>query len=89
MTRRRTVKPDLRPSVAHLVTFANGMFSANLNDCAVSCGNKEKFNSMLEQLGYKPVRLTRNLMNPQARDLVIDADTPLCCDVGSETYWSM
>lgn len=89
MARARRTKQDLRPSVAHLVTFDGQHFHAMLNDCAISAGNKDKLNAMLEQLGYKPIRLTRNLMNPNAGQLVIDADTPIGCDVGSETYWSM
>jgi len=32
-------------------------------------------------------RVVQNLMS--GRDVVQDKDTPLCCDVSSETYWSM
>jgi len=46
-----------------------------------------KFNSFC--FGFKDIRITRNLMNREAGPIVIDADTPIGCDVGSETYWSM
>ena len=32
-------------------------------------------------------KTVRNLMS--GKDVVIDSDTPLCCDPSSETYWSM
>lgn len=77
-------------SVARDVAYANGEFSLTTPlHVTIKSFEKDAFNATLEKLGYKPVRLTKNLMNQKAGDLVIDADTPLCCDVGSETYWSM
>lgn len=32
-------------------------------------------------------RVVKNLMT--GKDIIIDKDTPLCCDPSSETYWSM
>jgi hypothetical protein len=58
-------------------------------DGAKLAGTKEQVNAVLERMNLKPIRTTRNLMNQDAGLLVIDIDTPLCCDVGSETYWSM
>jgi len=46
-------------------------------------------NPFLVRMGFRPVRVTRNLMNPVAREFLIDADTPLALDPGSETYHSM
>lgn len=77
-------------SVARDVVYEGGVFTLIAPSLVtIKSSDKDAFNAALEKLGYKPVRLTKNLMNKAAGDLVIDADTPLCCDVGSETYWSM
>lgn len=80
-------------SVARDVVYDDGVFifvaPFGPSLVTIKSSDKDAFNAALEKLGYKPVRLTKNLMNQKARHLVIDADTPLCCDVGSETYWSM
>ena len=77
-------------SVARDVVYEDGIFTLIAPSLVtIKSSDKDAFNAALEKLGYKPIRLTRNLMNKAASDLVIDADTPLCCDVGSETYWSM
>ena len=34
-----------------------------------------------------PMKTVKNLMS--GKELTIPADTPLCCDPSSETYWSM
>lgn len=40
------------------------------------------------RIEYSPKYITvKSLMNGQ--DVQIAADTPLCCDPSSETYWSM
>lgn len=46
-------------------------------------------NEFLPKMGFKKVRITKNILNPTAREIVIDYDTPLACDPGSETYHSM
>jgi hypothetical protein len=84
---RRNTKVDLRNSAAHLVKFENGVFTATIDIVTFSCPQLARFNEMLDRLGYKSVRLTQNLMS--RRTVIIDADTPRSCDVGSETYWSM
>jgi hypothetical protein len=58
-------------------------------DGAKLAGTEEQVNAILERMNLKPIRTTQNLLNPDAGLLVIDIDTPLCCDVGSETYWTM
>ncbi len=88
MTRKKSKLPAL-VSVAHDVTYIDGKFTLFVDGAILSSMNKDVFNKVLERLGYKPVRITYNLLNEKAGPLVIDADTPLCCDVGSETYWSM
>lgn len=35
----------------------------------------------------KPTKTVTNIMS--GKEIEIDADTPLCCDPSSETYWSM
>lgn len=46
-------------------------------------------NEFLPKLGWKPVRVTRNILNSNSGPIVIDADTPSYMDVGSESYHSM
>lgn len=87
--RKEAKRIALLPSIAHKVKVLDGIFAVKVLDCKVSSGNLEHFNNLLLQLGFKPVRTTKNLLNQNAGVLVIDADTPVCCDVGSETYWSM
>lgn len=48
----------------------------------------EQFNSVLERLGYRPVRLTSNMLNPQSKVFAIDINTPSYCDPGCESYHS-
>lgn len=47
------------------------------------------FNTVLKRMGYRPVRITANRITGNGTPLVIDADTPMCCDPGTETYHSM
>ncbi len=56
---------------------------------AVLSGPQDDFNKVLKRLGYKPVRVTKNILNPKGGWFVIDEDTPSCCDPGTETYHSM
>jgi hypothetical protein len=51
--------------------------------------NVEALNPVLRRLGYKPVRITRNNITGNGTPFLIDADTPMCCDPGTETYHSM
>jgi len=46
-------------------------------------------NEFLSRMGFKPVRITRNILNPNSKTLVIDADTPSYMDPGCEAYHSM
>lgn len=83
-----------RPSIAHMVfveQHGNSIvtrLSVGIDGIAV-VGELDNVNKMLERLGYKPVRITYNMLNKEAGPIVIDADTPSCCDVSSESYWSM
>lgn len=46
-------------------------------------------NEFFYKLGWKPVRLTSNMLNRTGGQFLIDADTPSYCDPGSEAYHSM
>ena len=49
---------------------------------------KHLYPSPMFLIEYAPTYKTvKNLMT--GKDIQIDADTPLCCDPSSETYWSM
>ncbi len=87
----RKKKGPILESVERNVTYVDGVFTlvSRLSQITILSPDKDTFNAALEKLGYKPVRLTKNLMNPAAGDIVIDDDTPNYCDVGSEAYWSM
>lgn len=80
-------------SVAHLVKVSSNnckdQFTLEIDGCTIQTTDLGALNTMIIQLGFKPVRTTRNLMNREAGTLVIDGDTPIYCDVGSESYWSM
>ncbi len=78
-----------RPSIAHLVHISEGSFAVATDELDFICPNIETFNNLIVKLGYKPVRVTYNMLNKEAGPIVIDADTPSYCDVGSESYWSM
>ena len=45
--------------------------------------------AQVESFDFMPMKLTRNILNPAAGEIYIPANTPLCCDPGSETYHSM
>ena len=83
-------------SVAHMVTVYSDRFTARegvvvtlVEHNVVLTGTVENMNLVLAKLGYKPVRLTKNILNDTCPWLVIDADTPSYMDVGSEAYHSM
>ena len=78
-----------RPSIARYVHMSDGTFSASFDGLDFVCPSIETFNALVERLGYKPVRVTRNILNDAAAPFVIDADTPSYCDPGRESYHSM
>lgn len=86
-------RASARPSIAHKCAARplgdDVLISFALDTGAQMSGYKHQINPILEQLGYKPVRITYNMLNKDAGPIVIDADTPSYCDVGSESYWSM
>ena len=82
----------LRPSIARfcIVTDKDApLITISLDDGVLLNGHLTYVNNTLEKLGFKPVRITYNMLNREAGPIVIDADTPSYCDVGSEAYWSM
>lgn len=53
-----------------------------------SCTTLRAKMAWLEARGaLHPMKTVRNLMS--GKEIEIPADTPLCCDPSSETYWSM
>jgi len=51
-------------------------------------GETSLFNRAIEKLGYRPVRVTRNMLNP-VRAFCIDINTPVYLDPGCDSYHSM
>lgn len=81
-----------RPSIADYATYdvATHTFAVDgVDGLSFTCGSVEHFNTILERLGYKPVRITHNMLNVSGKVWLIDADTPRYCDPGSEAYHSM
>lgn len=72
-----------------VVPYTNGERITVVLYGATVIGAVDEVNSVLKRLGFKPVRITYNMMNRDAGPIVIDEDTPSYCDVGSESYWSM
>jgi hypothetical protein len=46
-------------------------------------------NAVIESCGFRPVRLTSNLLNRDSKVWAIDINTPSYMDPGSEAYHSM
>ncbi len=61
----------------------------DLSGFTVTSKTLDAFNIALETLGYKPVRVTCNMLNKASGEFLIDADTPSYCDPGCESYHSM
>jgi hypothetical protein len=58
-------------------------------DGAVIEGDVDAFNRVIERMGFRPVRITRNILNPNSPRFCIDIDTPTYCDPGCEAYHQM
>jgi len=52
-------------------------------------GSQDNFNKVLERMGFRPVRTTRNILNPQSKTWCIDLNTPGYLDPGCESYHTM
>lgn len=91
-------------SVAHLCTYHQAAciqtLTVRLNSYAAADVQPEEIvfrgsdavklaNEFLPKMGWKPVRLTRNMLNFDSPMIVIDIDTPSCCDPGCGAYHSM
>jgi hypothetical protein len=86
---RREAKRIARlPSIARAVKY-DGVFVVELDGCVIQSVELEAFNATLLKLGYKPVRLTKNMLNPDSNTFAIDFDTPSYCDPGCESYHTM
>lgn len=46
-------------------------------------------NPVLEKLGFRPIRITSNMLNPESKKFAIDINTPAYCDPGCESYHTM
>lgn len=49
-------------------------------------GPVEGFNRLVELMGFRPVRITHNMLNPESKRFAIDINTPCYCDPGCESY---
>ena len=76
-------------SIAHKVVVRGDELSVLIDGVVIQGNGPEKFNNILERLGYRPVRITRNMLNPDSQDFAIDINTPSYCDPGCESYHSM
>lgn len=84
---KKAKRDAARPSIARRCkALETELITATFESGAWLSGEIHHINPILEQLGYKPVRVTFNMLNRQAGPIVIDADTPSYCDVGSEAY---
>ena len=55
--------------------------------CNKAGWNESQLNIVARDTYIVPKITVKNLMT--GKDVVIDADTPWCCNPASETYWSM
>ena len=83
-------------SIAHKVKVITPCSTHMLSDVSVLVadnvilkGMLRDVNPMLEKLGFRPVRLTSNMLNPNSEYFAIDINTPTYCDPGCESYHSM
>jgi hypothetical protein len=77
--------------IAHRVEVIDAnkeLVRVQLNGCTLE-GQLDPVNAQLERAGYRPVRLTSNLLNRESRTWAIDINTPGYMDPGSEAYHSM
>ena len=58
-------------------------------DGAVIEGDVDAFNRVIERMGFRPVRITRNILNQNSPLFCIDINTPAYCDPGCEAYHQM
>lgn len=56
---------------------------------AVVKGEVSAVNKVLEKAGYRPVRVTSNMLNPESKTWCVDIDTPAYLDPGCESYHTM
>lgn len=80
-------------TVAHMVHIGvdkgGDLFTIDIDCCTIQARNVDRLNEMLERLGYRPIRITKNMLNANAPRFAIDANTPAYCDPGCESYHSM
>jgi hypothetical protein len=74
-------------SIASNVNLIGDILTTQIEGCIIQ-GFEENFNKVIEKLGYRPVRVTENMLNP-GRKFCIDINTPSYCDPGCEAYHSM
>jgi hypothetical protein len=82
-------------SIAHLVTVlplhparSGDWLSMETAAGATICGPVKAFNEIMEMMGFRPVRITSNILNSESKRFCIDINTPSYCDPGCESYHS-
>ena len=86
--RRREKHMNSLTPISHLVTVLDGpndLVRVQLDGCTLE-GGVEAVNVQLERAGYRPIRLTLNMLNPTSRWFAVDYNTPSYLDPGSEAY---
>lgn len=79
----------LIPIASRVKVTGDDFVSVELGNGVKLHGKVKAFNVTIEQLGYRPVRITSNMLNEASGKFCIDINTPSYCDPGSESYHSM
>jgi hypothetical protein len=87
--RKREKELDKLVSIARDVHVSPTDYLTLEFDGVVIKGFKNDFNKVVEKLGLRPVRITNNMLNPEAGKFCVDINTPSYCDPGCESYHTM
>jgi len=79
----RNLQPD--PTIRHAVDVPAHVADEDVEDFIAEAVEKTA-KAQVESFDFEPMKLTRNILNPEAGEFYIPANTPNCCDPGSETY---
>jgi len=80
--------------IASMVEVLEACSTHNLSTVSVEIDNVlfkgivRYINPVLEKMGYRPIRLTSNMLNSESKYFAIDINTPHYCDPGCESYHS-
>lgn len=78
----------LQPIADKVTVITRELVEVEVNGAMVN-GNVTAVNVILEKCGFRPVRITSNMLNKDSKPFAIDINTPSYCDPGCESYHSM